>query len=390
MENPEIDNQANQENQQNQGNAVNPANLNPLLGAEPEVSPDDTQPRKTVAVPAAESTPELIDSSETSKPAEPGIVVSKYEFDPEPEISPEDTQPRPAIIPAFERIGGSEEEEEEEHPQPARGPGCNPLLVGTVLVAFLCLFASSVGLAGYAGWRDGVQMMQTKKAVAVVATSAHQATLAGQDCREGRFELCFERCQYVATLQPYYPGVEACMVMAQFALSATPTPTVPPTTIAPTSTPPPSLPPGQPTREELYIRAKEALRRNDFEAAMGFYEALRGVDADYQRTVVEDDLVKLYKALAGRYRTDGRLSEMVIVVNKMLKLRNDPDWRFEVNAAQLYLSARGYMDAGDYKLADQVFTRLMDMTTAYRDAKELACQVFRANGNTEAIQKYAC
>jgi tetratricopeptide (TPR) repeat protein len=382
LENPEI-----QDNQENQGS------LNSLPDAEPEISPDDTQPRKLVAVPTADSTPEANESIETNdipaEPAESGVVVSKYEFDPEPEIAPEDTQPRPAIIPAFERIGGTEEEEEEQ-PQPAKGPGCNPLLVGTVLLAFLCLFAATVGLAGYAGWRDGSQMVQTKKAVAVVATSAHQATLAGQDCREGRFELCYERCQYVATLQPYYPGVEACMAMARFALSATPTPTVAPTIIAPTSTPPATLQPGQPTREELYIRAKEALRRNDFEAAMGFYEALRGVDADYQRTAVEDDLVNLYKALAGRYRTDGRLSEMIIVVNKMLKIRDDAEWSYEVNIAELYLSAKGYVDAGNFKLADQVFGRLMEIAPTYRDTKELACQAFRANSNGEAIQKWAC
>lgn len=333
---------------------------------EPAVSPDDTQPRAPAAPPAS-----LTEA--------------------EPPLTPDDTHPRPAIT----TLGRAEDVPSEEE-QPASGCG-SPLLIGAVVLAFLCLFVTSVGLAGYAGWRDGVQSAQSRKAATVIAYVGAQATLARQDCDEGRYELCNERCAYVATQQPGFPGMAACMSLAQVALSATPTPTIASTSVPATATPGSTTAVstdsgGGITAEELYARAQEAIRRSDYEEAMKWLEALRGLNADFHRKEVEDMLVATYQALGGQYQFDGRLSEMIVVIKKALQIRPLPntDWEFTINAAELYLSAKGYLDAGNYDLADKVFIRLMDTAPSYLDSKALACQAFSSANDSASSKKYGC
>ena len=249
---------------------------------EPEVLPDDTPSRAAAAVPS---------ESTISLPEPPSIV--HYE----PEIAPDDTSPREAVAPVittFER-SGTEPEELEEQPRPGCG---SPLLIAAVTLALLCLFVTSVGLAALAGWRDGNQIKSTRQASTLVANLAEQATLSRDDCDQGRYELCIARCQYVSTLQPSYPGMAACIANAEIALSATPTPTVAPTSVPPTLTPSPTFAAasdGSISREELLARGEEAVRNSDYESAMKWLEALRGVDADFRRKDVEDMLVKTYR-----------------------------------------------------------------------------------------------
>ena len=352
---------------------------NALPEPEPAISPDDTQPRAPAAIPQSSATASV---------------------DAEPALTPDDTQPRP-VITTLERADEGTAEEGED--QSAGGCG-NPLLVGAVVLAFLCLFVTSVGLSGYAGWRDGVQAAQSRKASTVVAQAGAQATLARQDCDEGRYELCNERCAYVATQQPSFPGMAACMSLAQIALSATPTPSSTPTvmpstaTIAPSAAASTSSPNGgatsngQMSAEELFARGQEAFRIPDYENAMKWLEALRGLNADFHRKEVEDMLVTTYQALGGQYQYEGRLSEMIIVIKKALQIRALPDtgWEFTVSAAELYLSAKGYLDAGNYELADKVFIRLMDIAPTYLDSKAQACKAFASAGDTGSTKKYGC
>jgi hypothetical protein len=329
----------------------------PLL--EPAVSPDDTQPRKP--------------------------VDSAVALDQEPDLSPDDTQPRPLADDVIDA----------EDVGPVGGCGSR-LLVGAVVLALACLFITSIGLSGYAGWRDGVEIAQTKKSGTLVAYLGDQATTAADDCKQERYELCYTRCEYVAKHQeqPFSFGVEACMALALPALSATPTPTVTPTAVPRTLTPSPSLPPGDnsglPSPEELFARSQEAVRTEDYESAMKWLESLRGRDADFHRKEVEEMLVKTYLALGTRYRQEGRLSEMIIVIKKAQKLRSldDTDWGFTINVAELYLTAKGYLDAENYAMADKVFSRLMTMAPTYLDTKDLACEAFRHTGNSEQLKQW--
>jgi hypothetical protein len=313
--------------------------------------------------------------------------------EPEPAITPDDTNPRKPVS----AIDEPPITQEDTHPRPlaAEEPvsGCrNPLLVVAVGLAFACLFVSSVGLAGYAGWRDGAEFAQTKKSGTLVSYLGNQATLARVDCDEGRYELCNERCKYVATQQPSFPGMASCMTLAQLVLSATPTPSAIPT-IAPTPTQTPTQPPntgGLPSPEELFARSQEAIRTEDYENAMKWLEALRGRDADFRRKDVEDMLVKTYLALAGRYKLEKRFSEMIIVVKKAAKIRSlaETDWEFTADVAQRYLDAKAALDAQNYALANRGFAWLIENAPAWEDTKELACQAFQASGDTAQFKKY--
>ncbi|MEP7286310.1 MAG: hypothetical protein ABI947_11135 [Chloroflexota bacterium] len=301
----------------------------------------------------------------------------------EPAITLEDTNPRQPVVTEFER--------------PAERSGCgNTLLIGTVLIAFACLFVTAIGLAGLAGWRDGVTESQSRKAAALVGTLGAQATLASQDCANGRFELCNERCKYVETAQPYYPGMTACMSSAKLALSATPTPgatstpTIQPTTAAPLT--PTLAATSNDLRETLYVQGQTAVRLNNYDETVKWFEPLRGLDPDFHRKEVEDALVVAYQAQGDRYKADGRLSEMVVVIQKALKIRSlaDTDWAFTINVAQLYLDGKGYLVAGNYIAAATVFTKLMVMAPTFRDTEALACQSFAKIGDTGLIKKYNC
>jgi tetratricopeptide (TPR) repeat protein len=295
----------------------------------------------------------------------------------------EDTQPRRIQLPPTE--------------EPAR-PGCfNSLMVAGVILIGLVMSFAAIALAGVAGWRDGGIARQTQQAAALVGTLDRQATLAGQNLAEGQYEMALNRCQYVLTLQPFYPNVRPCLATAQAGLNPTATPTpLPPTATAtqapvvPTFTPPPA---GSFSPEALLARGREALTASQFEDAVKWLEAVRSSDATYQRRDVEALLLQAYQSLGTTYRFEGRFSEMVFVMEKALKL--DPlsktDWRFTIDAAKLYLSARGYLDANDFALAAQVFNNLMAMAPAFStDTKVLACKAFAAAGDSGAMARYGC
>jgi hypothetical protein len=183
------------------------------------------------------------------------------------------------------------------------------------------------------------------------------------------------------------------MTLAQLALSATPTPTVTPTVQPPTPTLTPTLPPnegGLPSPEELFARAQDTIRTEDYESAMKWLEALRGRDADFRRKEVEEMLVKTYLALAGRYKFEGRLSEMIIVVKKALKISTlpDTDWEHTAMVAQYYLDAKAALDAGNLALAEKGFSTLIEIAPTWLDTRELACRTFTATGNTAQLQKW--
>ncbi len=319
----------------------------------------------------------------------------------EPASTLEDTEPRAPVIGVFKRADDDEPEVEQ-----SQRTGCrNPLLVATVALAFSCLCITSIGLAGLAGYNDGTHLVGTKKAVAIAATVGIQAALAQTDCTAGRYELCLERCKFIATQQPGYPGMSECIASAEMALSATPTPTpvkaTPTATLSTSSTPLSATPGLTPTvsatagfsREDLFVRGQEAFRSDDYENAMKWLEALRGLDPDYQRSQVEDMLMTTYQALAKSYENQGLLSQMIIVIQKSEAIGPLPagsDWDFTVNVAQLYLDARNYLVAQNYAQADRVFKNLMDMAPTFMDTKTLACKAFASAGDTASSGKYKC
>lgn len=278
--------------------------------------------------------------------------------------------------------------EEDEAP---RGCG-NTFLLALVGLFLLVMCIATVGLAAVAGWRDGGLARQTQRAAAIVSTAHRQATLGWEDLKNARYEVAFDRCNYVQTVQPFYPEMRACMSTAQAALNATPTPTITPSPLPPTPSPGPTgASQGGFSSEELYNLAQDAIRRNEYQDAQKYLESVRALDANFRRREVEDALIMIYTTLGQQYRFEGRISEMVVVIKKALNIRplSGTDWEYTVYAAELYMSARGYLDALDYARAAQVFARLMrDAPLFSSDTKTLACEAFSKAGDTASYSQY--
>lgn len=299
--------------------------------------------------------------------------------------SDEDTQPRPPLnIPP--------------EPPPARAGCGNSLIVLTVLFIVFAMFVTTVGIAAFAGWRDGGVARRTQQAAALIGTLDRQATLAWGDLSQHSYQIGLTRCEYIGTLQPFYPNMPLCVATAQAGLNATATPTALPPTATPTPAPtnPPIAAPTQGgnanafSQDDLFARAQAAMQTNDTESAVAWLESLRALDVTYRRQEVEDMLVNGYIALGSKYRNENRLSEMVIVIKKALRIRplTGTDWAFTVDATELYLSARNHFDGGNYALAAQVFALLMERAPTYLDGKVLACRAFQTAGDSASYAKY--
>jgi hypothetical protein len=300
----------------------------------------------------------------------------------EPPIKTSDTQPRRPVTP---------------YPDADERRGCaNPLLTTIVALMLLGMFVTMVGLAAFAGYRDGGQIRRTQNAVAVVGTMDGQATLAWQDLGSGNFELADVRCKYVIEINPQYPGMRNCVSTAQAGIAAlNATPTFPPTplptlTLTPTVPPSPVTPTGI-TAEVLFARADGQIARQDDEAARRTLEALRGLDINFRRPQVEEKLVDVYLRLAQKYETENRIAEMIVVVAQAEKIRSlqNTKWPFTAYAAQLYLSAKGYYQAQNYALASQVFRNMfLSGAQNFLDTRQLGCDAFSKAGDTAAIAQY--
>lgn len=305
------------------------------------------------------------------------------QLDHEPAIAADDTQPRPALAVT--------------DTQPDEGRrGCrNPLLVFTITFAMIGFFVITVALSGLLGWRDGTVARKTQDTVALIGTVNRQATNAYSDLGNQQYQIAEDRCKYIVTLKPFYPGARECMSTAEAMLSATPMPTITPTSMATaTTTPTPTKAVDASSPKQLFDQAQIAFRGEDYETAMKWLEALRGKDSSYQQTAVEDMLVKTYMALADKYKNSGQLSAMVIVLEKAQQIvapkSLDDPWPFTLNATELYLDGKGYLDAQNYAQADKTFRLLMQQTTTYLDTKVLACQAFGKAGDSDALAKYKC
>jgi len=344
-----------------------------IVNYEPPLSADDTRPRSPIAVPN------------------------------EPHGDPRPVLKKPPLTTVYDDTSLFD--------APSR-PGCaSPLLVVFTLAALLALFIGVVGLAAAAGYRDGRTDSATRAAGTQIALVATQRIAIGTDSDSGNYELLLVRCQYVAAQVPGDVTMRACIATAAFALSATPTmlpasPTLPAATRTSTPTRAPSGTPastgvpvnsGDPSLPDLFAQAQTAVtagKVEDLERARDLLEALRGVDIAWNQRQVEPLLCGVYESLGNVYDSARRLSEMVIVISKALTMtcRLDPSksWAFTVNAAQLYLTAKGYLDAGNYPQAIRVYKRMMDSSPTFQDTSDLACEAFRKGGDNAAVSFYKC
>ena len=369
-------------------------------------------------------------------PAEPPLkselalpVDTPLDLSAEPPITDDDTKPRPSL-PAgrsiqamlamltplpFERISPPETLDTSEKEVKPRGCS-NALLVAFVLFDLLFLCVAAVGFAGLAGYRDGVNDAATLAVNTQSAAVSTQLPRIAQDLSAQNWDSLLVRCQYVATLRPGYPGMDGCINQAEQKLSATPTPMPSLTyTLSPTNTPTlpatattassnPSAADLTPTQlapvtatpaflPELFARAQEAIRQQQYETAIGYLEAIRETDVTFFKNDVTALLCSTYETVGTNDQNTGQLSEMIVVMNKALKMNchlqaGTGSWEFTINVTELYLSARDYLNGGNYAEADRVFKLFMTQAPNYLDGKTLACQAFAKAGDTAATQNY--
>ncbi|MBX3063476.1 MAG: hypothetical protein KF726_10905 [Anaerolineae bacterium] len=300
----------------------------------------------------------------------------------EPPITQGDTKPRRPVDPSAE---------------PERRGCANPLLTAVVILALLGMFVMMLGVAAFAGYRDGGVVRQTQKAVALYGTMDGQATLAWRNLDEGNYTIARERCVYIIGINAQYPGMRNCVSTAEAALNATPTFTPSPTatiTPLPTATVDTSASTSTSagfTPDSLFNNAELAYQQADYETAQAYLEALRGLDFNYRKQEVEDRLVDVYLKLAAKYQAEGKLAQMVVVIQRARDIRNidNTGWTYTMDATNLYLSARDYLNAQNYGMAAQVFRNLFAIGAInYLDSKTLGCEAFSKAGDTASFQQY--
>jgi len=332
----------------------------------------------------------------------------------EPPIAEDDTRRRQALAAESTAPIAAEAAaiapDEAEAPIESRGGCARLILPGLVLTALAFICVALVGLAGVAGYRDGVNDGATRAAGTRISAINTQLPRIADDLHAGRFDLALKRCQYVATVRPADPQIVQCLSQAAQALSATPTPSpsatatgtatvaISPTASALPASTTPNVPPTATLNgttgflDSLWAQAQDSLRKNDYATAIQDLEALREYDPTYNARQIFQTLCSTYETQGRQNEANNQLSEMVVVINKALKLNctlKATDWTFTIDVVELYLSAKGYADAGNYALADKIFRdQLMPIDSGYLDTKRIACDTFTKAGDTAAFNQY--
>jgi len=185
------------------------------------------------------------------------------------------------------------------------------------------------------GYLVGIRQGAHQRALAIQRSAEEQFRLAQQDLAQGRFEMAKQRLEYVARIDPTYPGVPELLAQALLALNK---PTSAPTIQA---TPTPNLAPVA----ELFEQAQSALGAQDWTLAIDTLVALRAKDPAYQAIEVDRMLfIALRNRGVQRIEKEGELAEGLYDLSRAEQFgpldRDAETWR---SWAELYMLANSYM-----------------------------------------------
>lgn len=157
----------------------------------------------------------------------------------------------------------------------------------------ICLVLLFTAGGTYLGYLSAIQLRQAKQAEAIVTRATEHFMLGIQAQAEGKYGIARQHFEFVAQLDPNFPGVTEKLTEVMIAQMATSTPTLAPTPteIVPTPTP------DTRTQEEIYNQARAYFSAGDWDNLFVTIDALRTVDPMYKAVEVDG---MLYKAL--RYR----------------------------------------------------------------------------------------
>jgi hypothetical protein len=174
-----------------------------------------------------------------------------------------------------------------EAPQPVKKKRLRWPIITLLGILFLIVVGA---VSAYAGYAAGINQRKDAEAALVTAKSQEQFDLAVQDLADGQYQRARQRLEYVAQLDPNYPGLteQLALVLAQINATATPTP-------APTPTVAPTI--DTSGVDGLFNQVQERMFNNDWSGAIDAMLLLRKDDPNY-KTVQIDGL--LFIALRNR------------------------------------------------------------------------------------------
>ena len=260
----------------NPGDTVPNKNLNP--NPNPDPNPGDS--------PLGETLPTRISSSssgqgsdndgETAPIRNPTYVAQEQE-----EFSPEGfTEPFPIPTPDFDT------------PEPAAVIGdTSPIKIKpagsgikskprrwpwVLLGLFLLIIGAAVG--AFLGYQDGIRIRLSRQATNIAVAAKTQFDLGNKDLADGNYESARKRFEYVAQIDPSFPGITQKLTQVMVVLTHT---DVPPTSV-PTQAP--ALTPTPDTRgvEDLVKQAQDDLRKKDWDGTIATLDNIRNVDPTYR------------------------------------------------------------------------------------------------------------
>lgn len=175
----------------------------------------------------------------------------------------------------------------EEPPRPVgkkRSPWKSLTLLG--ILALILIGATSA----YAGYSSGIAQRKEAESSLASVRAAEQFDLAVQDIAGGEYQHARQRLEYVAQLDPNYPGLTEKLADVLARINTTATPTLAPTpTVAATAD----------TRgvDGMFSQAQEMLNNGDWPGAIETLLKLRQTDVNYQAVKMDG---MLFMALRNR------------------------------------------------------------------------------------------
>lgn len=301
---------------------------------------------------------------------------------------PADTKPKaPAGL--HERLAAEEPprtllaDTAEMRPIAVARPPARPLLLAIVLLGPVCVCLLLVGLAGVAGYRDGLATNDVKITQTLATGIAEQYGTGVAEMNAGSYEMAAIRFQWIVeTLQPapeYMLNSREMFALASTMGAVTPlapatvtpdsTETLSPTeTAAPTTAAGTSPTPSGPDPEDMYQRAQNAMAISDYEEAIEWLEALQAFAPDYRPQETQAMLMDALTLLGGMYlrgsNPDGedQLARGVLLIYRADEIGTvEPSsWLYEADFAERYLNARNYVNGGNYAAALPILQTLCD------------------------------
>lgn len=277
----------------------------------------------------------------------------------------DDTQPRlPAAFPDRPTHFITPDEDNADD-----GPGC---LVWSVVFGFMLLLALGVvGLAGLAGWNEGLRVAIGNATATQSSEIVAQCARIPQDLASGSFGLAQRRFESLGAFTPPPPCVAQLAPTATAAyLASLPTNTPTPTpTLLPSSTPTPEVTqePSTPfptsasgfDLNKLLAEAQQLLSAGKFNEAIDTLDALAAIDHTFE-TVTVDRL--LYQALTSEarnlFRSGQNLAQAILLTNRAEQYGNVGDLSYERYIAELYLQAQIYRDV-NFAQAIRLLTQIV-------------------------------